>query len=687
MKVYIRKGWGKKSIGIKLKLIGAFIIPVVLIIVLGVSSYKQARSSIISNYEMTSQTSLMMMNKYFGVGFESALAKATQLNVNETAKMYFSGYYKKNALEESNKRAELTEYIKNMVMVTDMVQNVGILSKNVKGLWNDSVVPIDVYEKFIESEEGILVEGKEEKNIWLGMHPSIDGELNNSSADYCISLVKKFIDINYKNAGYIIIDIKDEFIKNTMQEANLGEGSILGFITQDGREILNQDIEEFSFCNQEFYKKIQASEEASGFEYVEYNGQQYLFLYEKLIDEGAMTCALVEESILLNKVATVKVTTLAITTLASIIAIAIGWMLAASIEKKIHSANQTLEEVARGNLTQKLVYKSKDEFSILAKGIFNMIDSMKKMIQSMSIVSTTVLKSATHISKGSEDLLEASHQIANTVSSIKEGVGQQAEDSQNCLMQMSNLSLQVNEVCDCSERVQEVANITRSSVKSGLESIEELKEKASCTADITSTVRKDIKTLEQKSNEIGSIVGTIEEIAGKTNLLALNASIESARAGEAGKGFAVVAEEIRALAEQSKQATAKIADIIKQIQTETNKTVLVTEEAEQIVASQETALIDTVDAFNSIDLQVDKLLNGLKEISQAVNNIDQSKDQTLQMIQDISAMLQETVAATVELDNTAVKQISTVQGLSQTVADLENEAKKLDGEVSVFCIE
>ena len=683
-----RRHRGKKMwIGIKTKLIVAFMIPVLLIVILGAASYTKARKSMINNYEMTSQTSLGLMHKYFDVGFEAALAKATQLNANQAAKMYLSGYYKKDSVEESNKRTEVSEYINNMMLVTDMIQNIGVISPNVKGVWNGESISSDFYDEFLTAKEGIMLQETKEKNVWLGSHPYIDQETGGNDTDYCISLLKKFVDINYKEVGYIVVDIKESFIKDTLKEANLGENSILAFITSDGKEVFNQEVEEgFTFQSQDFYKAVQEDEQENGCKYVSYQGKKYLFLYEKIAEQNAIVCALVEEGILLKQVEGVKIATIVITVIASLIAAIIGLVLASNIEKKIYQANKALDQVAKGNLNQNLEYKSRDEFNVLGKGIFNMISSMKKMIQAMKLVSNAILNSTVDISRDSENLLEATSQIAITTSGIKEGVAQQAEDSQNCLIQMSQLADKVNEVCDYSNQVQETAHIAKESVESGLDSIEILHEKAKCTAEITAAVGADIHILEEKSKAIGNIVVAIEEIAGKTNLLALNASIESARAGEAGRGFSVVAGEIRELATQSKQAANKIAEIIGEIQKETEKTVRATQKAGSIVESQEEALRHTINSFNSIDKQVANLLSGLGEISEAVTDIEQSKNQTLVMIQNISATLEETAAATEDLDQTANRQIVTVKELNQTLDGLKEEAKELDREVLVFSL-
>lgn len=363
MQVRKKRDKKKQLFGIKLKLMCSFLVPIIFIISLGVCSYSFAEKSIISNYETTGQTSLSMMHKYFNIGFETAQTKAIQFNANDDIKMYFSGHYKNDAVKEGNKREEINEYIANTMLVSDMIQNVGIISGNAKGIWMGEVIGTDTYKEFIESDEG--KQALEQKNIWIGKHPFVDQKVAKKSSDYCLSLIKRLVGVNYKDVGYIIVDIKSDFVKNTLKEANFGEGSIVGFITQDGKEVFNQEFEDdFSIKDEAFYKQILAGEEENGCKYITYKGKQYLLLYEKLLEQNVTLCALVDKTVLLEQAQKVKSITVIITIIASIIASFIGIILSISIERKIHKANKVLEEVAKGNLKQEFSYKSKDEFKI-----------------------------------------------------------------------------------------------------------------------------------------------------------------------------------------------------------------------------------------------------------------------------------------------------------------------------------
>ncbi|MDO5437527.1 MAG: methyl-accepting chemotaxis protein [bacterium] len=130
------------------------------------------------------------------------------------------------------------------------------------------------------------------------------------------------------------------------------------------------------------------------------------------------------------------------------------------------------------------------------------------------------------------------------------------------------------------------------------------------------TIAELILELSEFIQSISSTIGTVEDIAEQTNLLALNAAVEAARAGEHGKGFAVVAGEIRKLADESKQATAKIASLITDIQQTTNSTVIATEEGTKEIESG-------IDLAHSIGSNVEKLIEIINEISSGVADINQ----------------------------------------------------------------
>jgi len=313
-----------------------------------------------------------------------------------------------------------------------------------------------------------------------------------------------------------------------------------------------------------------------------------------------------------------------------------------------------------------------------------MVDNMRKLIFETKNISQTVAGSAQDVSGTSEMLLEATKSISKAVSDIDQGINDQAKEAEQCFIQMNDLADQISEVHNNTEEIAQIAEETKSVVDEGIVTVDNLKQSAKNTTEITHVVIQDIQNLEAKSKSITSIIATIDDIASQTNLLSLNASIEAARAGDAGRGFAVVADEIRKLAEQSATAAGEIGKIIAQIQTQTHATVNNAMKAEETVNSQENAIEATIRAFGTVNDQVERLTENLMKISDGIGVIEQKKELTLSSIESISAASEETAAAATELGATADEQLRVVEALNRAAEGLGADSRNLEENVEIF---
>lgn len=673
---------------IKTKLILSFLVPVLLIIILGRVSYESSSQGIINTYEKSTETSLNMASNYFDVVLSSVTNKALQFSTDDAFAQYFSGIFKKDSLDELKRRNEIVKRVSSVTPTDRFISNLYIISEKSKSVASKGSMPDDIYTIFHQSDVAKKLVESGKPGIFVPYHKELDDGMGTDIQGYSLAYITYLRDTSFGIKGYIVADLKHEAVDNLLEKLDFGDNSIVGFTVGEEREITKGDIMEgFQFSSWDFFRESREVEELNGSNYVDMNGETYLYVYAKVPESDMMICSLIPRTTITKQADTVKNVTLVVVLIACVVAIIIGTRMASGISGIIHKINIILNKAGEGDLTVDLQVKRKDEFSTLSKSIINMIRSMKNIIVKMTGVSNTVSLSAGQVSANSEILLKATQDIAMAVGDIEQGIIQQSMDAESCLYQMEDLSNQINIVYSNTSQIGNIGNETKSIVNEGLVIIEDLNIKAKDTTEITQIIIEDVEILEQESRDITSIVETMNEISSQTNLLSLNASIEAARAGESGRGFAVVADEIRKLADQSLEAAGQIRIIIEKIQDKTKNTVMTAKRAKDIVNSQENALFNTIDLFNNINEHVEGLAKNLDEVSVGISNIENTKRDTLGAIESISATSEETAAASVSLKDIAQNQLTAVEALNKAASGLQEDALRLEETVQLFSIE
>ncbi len=668
--------------GIRIKLLGAFFIPVILLAVFGVVSYQTSSSAIITNYEKSTTDTLNAVSKYLELGLDSVADKAIEFSLSNTVENYYRRVNKDDTLDNVTALRQLQEEVIVIRETNTFINAIHLMADVGSPVSTFGTPPKDLFTQYTETSEAQKVLENPTRNVWVGTHEGIDEQLKIEKSDYAMALVSK---LSFSN-GLLVMDVSMNEIMNVLNDIESADGSIIGFITGDGRETLTDSELQNVFTEHEFYTEAVESDEESGFSYQPYDGDTYLYMYSKVGNTGAMVCALVPKAEILEQPRAIRDLSIIFITLASIFAILVGTVISGGIGSAIAKLVKSISLAAQGDLTAKFSTKRKDEFLILSNGLSDMTAGMSNLIGEVAGVGAKVTESADLLSMTSEKILGATKDISFTIDEIEKGVVQQAEDTEHCLGQMANLSEKINQVYSSTYEIERIATNTKDIVGDGLVIIDELNDKSKATTNITQIVIKDIEALELQSRSIGNFVGIINEIASQTNLLSLNASIEAARAGDAGRGFAVVADEIRKLADQSIKAASQIQDIVKAIQTKTQGTVVSAKQAENIVESQTTSLNKTINVFEDINKHVGNLVTNLDNISIGIKGIESAKEVSMDAIRSISAVAQQTAASSEEVSATANSQIGSVENLSQSALELANDAKKLEQAIQLFKI-
>lgn len=682
--------------GIRFKITMAFIVPVVLMIGLGVISYNRSAEALTSNYESSSKSTLDTAASYMNLIIETIRTASYDISVSTIAREYYGQTYAKDTYKESTVFSTLRTEIESRKIANKYIRNIAFVANYGNAISTAlSYLDDSVYENVRKLDCAKRTD--KEDFIWLGNHTELDEYIGTSR--YAFGIMRKAYNMKFRQIGYVVVDVDYDEIASHIASINMGENAILALITPDGREISyknipvsdeegqsNDSIDTEYIVNSELYDKILASEENDGSEYVEYNGEEYLLLYNKLEEQGFMMVSLVPESYIIADADETARLTAAAVAVTALIVIVIGFILSTSMGTTIRKIMNGLEKASTGDLTVDIHTRRKDEFMILCESTNQMLGNIRALIDKADTVAKALGKASESVGGNSGILLEETKSITTSISDVEQGIVMQANDAENCLTRMDDLSKKIGVVSENTGKIADIADVTKSTVSDGLATIDTLQDKVKATTQVTAEVISNIEDLEKASQSIANIVGAINDIADETSLLSLNASIEAARAGDAGRGFAVVAESIRKLAEQSLNSVNEIRNIVGKIQKQTVDTVEVAKQAELIVNSQEEALKATIDVFHDIDKHVSGLAENLSQISAGIDEMEGAKKDTLAAIESISAVAEETASAVTEVNEAAGRQLEAVKKLNNESEELISRSEDLVEAINKFTI-
>jgi methyl-accepting chemotaxis protein len=302
--------------------------------------------------------------------------------------------------------------------------------------------------------------------------------------------------------------------------------------------------------------------------------------------------------------------------------------------------------IAKGDLTTCVEVTSKDELGELMGAMKTMNENLRMVIGEVSDASAQVSSAANQLTATAKEIAEGTEEVVaqtNTVATAGEEMTATSHDiAKNCLFASEGAQRAARTAQEGSAVVEATINVMN---------------------QIASKVQESAKTVEslgERSDQIGAIVGTIEDIADQTNLLALNAAIEAARAGEQGRGFAVVADEVRALAERTTRATKEISDMIKTVQNETKVAVNVMEIGVTQVESgtkeatrSGEALQEILSQVNDVATQVQQIATAAEEQTAVTSEISSNMQQINDVVQQTARGSHESSMAAAQLSGNA----------------------------------
>ena len=324
------------------------------------------------------------------------------------------------------------------------------------------------------------------------------------------------------------------------------------------------------------------------------------------------------------------------------------------INKPLGLLEHAMTRAAEGDLSTEVHYESEDEIGVIIKAQRKMRKGLVELITQFKLTAEQVASAATEIASAAEQSAsgagEQESQAGEVSSSIEQMAATIVESSQNA-------SSATESARNAAEVAGEGGHIVQQTIE-GMQAIAESVKASSAT----------IAELGKRSDEIGEIIGVIDDIADQTNLLALNAAIEAARAGEQGRGFAVVADEVRKLAERTTKATAEIAGMIKGIQEDTSGAVASMEEGTtQVEAGMELA-VKAGDSLTSIVSVVSEVQKMIEQIATASDEQSAAAEQISGNVGNIASVSKQSAESAEQMAATAEQLNRQTDNLNELVS-------------------
>ncbi|MGD0080530.1 MAG: methyl-accepting chemotaxis protein [Methanoregula sp.] len=343
----------------------------------------------------------------------------------------------------------------------------------------------------------------------------------------------------------------------------------------------------------------------------------------------------------------------------------------------VNEAMKVSNEYAAGNFTARVDknLKVQGDFIKFKESLDNIGEQVSKAMRGINTQVTNLASSAEEANASVEEVAAGAGQVAKNAAAVSSNADKTTQGIEQVQRAMEDLSRTIQEVANKAEVVAKIVDDTTTYSKEGMELAQKTESGMQGITKSSNEVNQIILEIKGQMDKISEIVNLITDLANQTNLLALNAAIEAARAGDAGRGFAVVATEVKSLAVESRASAEKIAEMIDNLQKQTNHAVDAVAAANTGVKEGSEALHDTLSSFNKIVGTIDQISRNVGEVAAASEEQAASVEEVTASISEVGKLMQDTAkestdaAAASEESSAAIDQITKVVGNVNTIID------------------
>ena len=662
----------RRTIFVKMALTNIVILLLSLFFV-GYISHKKSKNAMENNLEITSLQILKQADKGFSEYLNKMTQELTILNKNVDIKDL------EDPAQDYKKTQQYVQYaLKSIKESLSGIDNVYYSAEHGAVIIDSEITDES---KLSFRDKDWYKKAKENTDKFIYSEPYVDAVTGNN----VLTISKAVTGYNGEFIGVVGIDINLSEIETYIHDVSLLDYGYIVIADNNGKIVINNE------------KNKTFGENLSGFEFWDtlknsnqektkwMNNGELTFVLQSIDEKtGWRIVGFVEEKEITEHLSSIRNTIFIAVAVFFTLGIIASLILTKTITAQIKKINIGVRKIATGNLRERIKVSSKDEIQELAENLNTALDSISGLLKEIDSTSEEMYDSASGIASMSEETHAAVSEVANAINEVSNGSTDQATAISNVTNTVDGLSNRINDVDKNINNILNLSEVTDKLSDDGLKVLNLLIEKSVVTKQNTQESSSNVKEMTDSIKNINQISDVISGITEQTNLLALNASIEASRAGELGKGFAVVAEEIRKLAEESKDSTDKIKSIIKEVNQKSIRFVDSMEETVNILNEQDESINNTKNIFIEIAESIEPLVEAIRYISNLTDKMNNDKENVKKEIDNISVISQDVASVSEEVTASAEEVTATMDELTEYADKLDGIAENLKEKLNKF---
>ncbi|MNO82163.1 Methyl-accepting chemotaxis protein McpC [compost metagenome] len=669
-----------KSVGIRLFLI-FFIAIMFFVLAIGILSYQMAKSTIQDNAELANLQTIAQTSQKLDIIFQKYEENLQQMFLDEEmqraivdASLLNNGDYERfTATNKIRERLNSITYSTKGIVGVYLISPDNLVDDVTSGSTNQEFLST------VRDQPWFTEMTKASKTQWM----SVSNENNSGTAIF--RLARSVQSLNSMKRFILVADINLDILNGYLKEVNLGSNSKVQMLGSDNVVIgssVSNDIGKVT----EFDLSKAGTEKVGDINTKDSKGESVLAVYNTQVSTDWKLLGTVATEQLIKDAKGILLATYAAAAVVALAAIVIAVWMVRMIAHPLSKLQNLMEEGSKGNLNVRMETKAKDEIGQLSSSFNVMMEQITGLVKQTSFSAQEVLDTATELTQASNKTAVSAREIAIATEEIANGATSLANEAERGNELTENISRKMEQVVNFNKEMEQSARLVEDSSKQGNDYLQGLLEKTNITVDMINGLTAKVDSLKSSTGSVLKVLDVMQNITQQTNILSLNATIEAARAGAAGRGFMVVADEIRQLADQSKQSITMVGQITDNIQKEMNETVQALSEASPLFQEQINSVKETNQIFISVRDQMAGFVQHLDAVTASIDELNESQNVLSEAMSNVSAVAEQSSATSEEVASLSSEQETVGQQLVELSDKLENVSAGLKESLSKFTI-